>query len=92
MVKLSDILEKVTDISIKTLRKPTHVCISKFSADNITNQYKELCHSNADLVYSEDYNKITLSDVGDFLGVKILISEMNSYEFEILEEITSYTQ
>lgn len=91
MVRLSDILEKINEIETKTLRKATHICISRVTAENITNQYKEICESNADLIYAEEYNKVELEDVGDFLGVRILIAPMTSYEFKVLEEITPYS-
>lgn len=88
MVKLSDIIEKLSDIQLKTLRVPTHILVSKKTADELLDQYSDIVNSDADMVYQvgESFN---LRDVGDFLGVNIAISIFKLDGFKILEEVTS---
>jgi hypothetical protein len=90
MVKLSDIIEKITDIELRTLSVPSHVLVSKKTAQDLVDQYLELLKSDADMVYQSD-DSCDLQDVGDFLGVSIVISLYRLDGFKVLEEIKTHT-
>lgn len=87
MVKLSDIIEKLSDIQLKTLHVPTHIIVSKKTADELVDQYSEIVKSDADMVYQVG-SSFSLRDVGDFLGVGIAVSILKLDGFKILEEVT----
>lgn len=88
MIRLDNILRKIVDIETHTLRKPTHVALSQKNAEDLISQYGEIVKSDADSIYQydEDY---TIEDVGDFLGISILIYTRNINDFKILEEVTT---
>ena len=88
MVRLSDIIRKLTDIQLGTLRDPTHILVSEAMAADLLDQYNELVNSDASTVYELGERSHTLEDVGDFLGVRIVYSKFKIHDFKVLEEIT----
>lgn len=84
---IDEILEKVSFIETTTVRTPTHILINENMSRDLVDEY-------IDNYYDEDFNydtvtykmqKVTANDIGDMLGLKIIICETN--EFKILEEL-----
>lgn len=88
MVRLSDILHRLRDIQVRTLKNPTHVLIPENVVDDLVSQYGELAHSNADSVYEFEDQHFTILDVGDLLGLKIITTIEHLDDFKVLEEVT----
>jgi len=88
MIRLGDIVEKISAICSQTLRTPTHIVISQKTANALVDQYNELANSDADTVYELGLREYTIKDVGYFLGLSIILSTTNYDDFRIFEEIT----
>ena len=89
MVRLGNILERLNEIEVKTVRKPTHLAVSKEVSKDLVSQYNVIASSDADLVFQLGELDYDIDDVSSFLGVNICISKMPLNEFKILEELTS---
>lgn len=92
MVRIDDILERVRLIATTTLRDPSHLVISRGTAEGLLEQYTRLAEDDFDLLleHGGKFGKEpTIWDVGDFLGMTLIISPIAGDGFKILEEITT---
>lgn len=92
MVRIDDILEQIRSIGTMTLREPTHLIVSRRTADGLLVQYQELAEQDFDLLleHGGTYGKEPdIWDVGDFLGLTMIISPIAGNGFKILEEVTT---
>lgn len=95
MIRLDDVIQESAAISINTLSNPTHLIVSARTGESLVAELNGLEEENFDLIMETggpNPREVNIHDVGDFLGLSVVVSAIVGDGFKILEEITAHSQ